>query len=86
MKQSVVLVIVFLIIGLIIGYLIFGKINNKYVSVLSLLGFHKETFTGFLTKAGDKFGVFDKMRLNIVLFGLGGLIGGIIIGYFIKRR
>ena len=74
------------IIGNIVGLVINYILNNKYVSVLSLLGFHKETFTGFLTKAGDKFGVFDKMRLNIVLCGLGGLIGGIIIGYFIKRR
>ncbi len=86
MKQSAILIIVFLIIGLIIGYIIFGKINNRYISVLSLLGFHKDTFSGFFTKTGDQFGVFDKMRLNILFCGLGGIIGGIIIGTLLKRR
>ncbi|MBN2547275.1 MAG: hypothetical protein JXB50_15845 [Spirochaetes bacterium] len=86
MKQSFILIIVFLVVGLIVGYIVFGKINNKYVSILSLLGLHKDTLSGFLNKAGDKFGVFDKMRLNILLCGLGGIIGGIIIGSLSKRR
>jgi len=86
MKQAITFGIVLLIVGLIVGYAVFGKIGGRYVSILSIMGIHVKSVTGFFANVGDKFGAFDKIRTNIVLCGLGGLAAGFVLGLLYKKR
>jgi len=81
MKKIIIFGIIFLLLGLLIGYFIFAKVGNSYVSVKNLLGLSKGPGRAVLNKVlGIK-----KIRTNILFSGLAGLAIGIGIGAIKKK-
>jgi len=81
MKKIIIHFLVFGIIGLIVGYFLFGKIAGEYVSVSSLLDFSS---TG-LAKFGRKITGIETIKKDILISGSVGAIIGIIISYYRKK-
>ncbi len=80
MKQTITIVILFAIVGLILGYLFFGKIAGEYVSVSTLL----KPASNELVSLGQKLSGIDKVRNNIAICGgIGAILG--IIARFVKK-
>ncbi len=81
MKKLIIFILVFVIIGFITGYFLFGKIGNHYISIESLL----DLSGGGLEKFGKKLTGVQGIRKDILISGLAGAILGVIIGYFRKK-
>ena len=82
MKNAVILGLIFLIIGLIVGYIVFGKIGGEYISVTRIFGFKK----GFGNEILNTIMGIEKIRNNIILFGAGGFAVGFLLGILFKKR
>ncbi len=82
MKNSITLGIVLLIIGLIVGYIIFGKVAGQYISILNLLGLK----TDFGHKVLNAVIGIETIRINILLCGAGGFAAGFLLGTLGKKR
>lgn len=80
MKHSITIVLLFALIGLIAGYLFFGKIAGEYVSISTLL----KPASNDLVSFGQKISGITKVRNNIAMCGGIGAILGIIIRIFKK--
>ncbi|MFC2136980.1 hypothetical protein ACFLTE_02285 [Bacteroidota bacterium] len=81
MKKLLIYLLVFGVIGLIVGYFLFGKIAGEYVSLGSLLDFSSSG----LAKFGRKISGVEAIRKDILISGAVGAIVGIIIGYLKKK-
>jgi len=87
MKKAIILGLLLLIVGLIVGYLIFGKIGKHYIPIDKLLGIKannwlediKDTFTKPFISLGA-------MRTRIIICGGVGLIVGILLGLLFKEK
>ena len=89
MQKAIVLGVAFLIIGLIVGYMIYGKVNNRYIPVTTLLGMDDNLGHDILKEFGinvNKMRGFDRIKKNILLFGIGGLAAGILLGFASTRN
>ncbi|WP_439183279.1 hypothetical protein [Carboxylicivirga taeanensis] len=75
MKNSIIYVVVFAVLGLMIGYLFFGKIAGEYISVSTLI----KPASNELLAFGQKLSGVDKIRSNIAICGGIGAVIGIII-------
>lgn len=75
MKKTIVLILVFGILGLAAGYFIFGKIGDDYVSLKTIFGSTNKV--GSFLK--DVSGI-AKMKQNILISGGVGALIGLIIG------
>ncbi|OFX85912.1 MAG: hypothetical protein A2W99_17125 [Bacteroidetes bacterium GWF2_33_16] len=75
MKKTIILILVFSILGLLIGYLIFGKIGDEYVSIKTIFG----STSKFGTFLKDISGI-AKIKQNILISGGVGALLGLIIG------
>jgi hypothetical protein len=76
--QKIIFVLICAVIGMAIGYGIFGKIAGHYVSVSSLL-----TFGGnALQNAWSSVSGLTEMRNKILLCGAGGAV----VGYLLSTR
>ena len=80
MKQSLIIVLVFALIGLVAGYLFFGKIAGEYVSISTLL----KPASNDLVSFGQKISGITNVRNNIAICGGIGAILGIVIRLFKK--
>lgn len=81
MKKSILLIIVFAILGLIVGYLIFGRISGEYIDVDLIF---RESKSGIET-FGRKISGIASMRQNILISGGVGAIVGLIISLIRKK-
>ena len=75
MKKTIILILVLGILGLVLGYLIFGKIGSDYVSI--------KTIFGSTTKVGafvNEVTGISKIKQNILISGGIGALLGLIIG------
>lgn len=75
MKHSIVSVLIFALLGLIIGYLFFGKIAGEYVNISTLL----KPASNELVSLGQKISGIAKVRNNIAICGGIGAVVGIVI-------
>jgi hypothetical protein len=80
MKNFSIPILVLTIAGLVIGYLIFGKIAGEYLSLNAIFG----GSSGALESFGRKVAGLDSIRQNILLSGLGGAIVGLVY-HFVKK-
>ncbi len=81
MKKSVILILVFLIIGLVLGYLIFGRMAGEYVSLNAIFSQSKNVFESI----GRNIAGLEQMRQNILIsVGVGGVVG--LILSLIRRK
>ena len=75
MKKTLILVLILTILGLILGYIIFGKFSDDYVSLKIIFGSTNKV--GSIIK--EISGV-AKIRQNILISGGVGALVGLIIG------
>ena len=76
--QKIVFILICAVIGMAIGYGIFGKIAGHYVSVSSLLSFGGNA----LQNAWSSVSGLTEMRNKILLCGAGGAV----VGYLLSTR
>lgn len=78
MKRIGLLVIVCGILGLVGGYLLFGKVGNEYISISTLITGSEN----ILERAARSIAGIDEMRRNILLLGAGGAGIGLLASVF----
>jgi hypothetical protein len=76
--QKIVFILICAVIGMAIGYAVFGKIAGQYVSVNSLLSFGGNA----LQSAWSSVSGLAEMRNKILLCGAGGAV----VGYLLSTR
>lgn len=81
MKRTVLLILVFLIIGLVLGYLIFGRMSGEYVSFNVIFSQSENV----LESIGRNIAGLEQMRQNILISGGVGAVVGLIIS-LIRRK
>ncbi|MFP4019335.1 MAG: hypothetical protein ACLFUH_08795 [Bacteroidales bacterium] len=81
MKKSILFIIIFAILGLIVGYLIFGRISGEYVDIDLIF---RESQSG-IEKFGRKISGIATMRQNILISGGVGAVVGFIISLVRKK-
>ncbi|MBU1214957.1 MAG: hypothetical protein KKF58_01690 [Gammaproteobacteria bacterium] len=79
--RTVAFLLVFAVIGLAVGYGIFGKIAGHYVSVNSLLSFGGNA----LQNAWGAVSGLTEMRNKILLCGAGGAVVGFLLASRLKK-
>ncbi|MBI9068856.1 MAG: hypothetical protein JEZ09_16285 [Salinivirgaceae bacterium] len=81
MKKLSVFILLFGILGLIIGYLYFGKIAGEYLSVNALFG----NTGGSIGEFGRKLSGIQSIKQNIFISGgVGGVLGAVV--YYLKKK
>ena len=81
MKKSVTLIVVFAIIGLVLGYLIFGRISGEYVGLDVIFNQSDNA----IESLGRQLAGIQKMKQNILISGGGGAIVGFVISLIRKK-
>lgn len=81
MKKTILFVIAFGILGLIVGYVLFGKIAGEYASLKAIFGANGNAFESF----GRKISGLTQIKHNILISGGIGLILGLVIKYVKKK-
>ncbi|MFP4425344.1 MAG: hypothetical protein ACLFPP_02715 [Spirochaetaceae bacterium] len=81
MKRIATLLIVCAVIGLVTGYLVFGKIGNEYIAISTLITGSEN----ILERAARRIGGIEEMRRNILLMGFGGAVVGLVAALFTPR-
>ena len=81
MKKPVLFIVVFAIIGLIVGYLIFGRISGEYVD-LNLI--FQQADSGIET-FGRKLSGIATMKQNILISGGVGAVVGFVVSLLSKK-
>lgn len=82
MNRILVFALVLGALGLVVGYLIFGKIAGEYVSLGALLGLGD----GLLSRLSQAVVSISDVRQNILVSGAVGLGIGIVAGAVVSRR
>jgi hypothetical protein len=80
--RAIIIVAVFGIGGLVLGYVIFGKIGGEYVDLNVILS----TNNNFLQKALHSIAGIDAMRSKILWCGAGGALLGFLFELFSGKR
>jgi hypothetical protein len=81
MKRILSYVIFFAIIGLVVGYLLFGKIAGEYVNIKTIFGSASNPFESF----GRNISGLTSMKQNIFISGgIGAVLGFVIV--LIRRK
>ena len=81
MKRTGLFIIVFIIIGLVLGYLIFGRIAGEYVSLKVVFGQSENV----LESIGRNISGLKEMKQNILISGGAGGVVGLILS-LIRRK
>jgi hypothetical protein len=79
--KKIVVIVLFVIIGLVFGYLVFGRIAGEYVDLNLIFA---QTDSG-LESFGRNIAGLTKMKQNILLSGGAGAILGFIISLIRKK-
>lgn len=88
MRNMIILVVVFGIVGLVLGYLIFGRraIGNELIPLGELFSAGESGVVGEIKGAvTDAIGYAEKRRNIYLSGGVGGVVG-LILGLVIRRR
>jgi hypothetical protein len=85
MKNIFVLILIFGILGIVVGYLLFAKIGGEYISLKYLFN-----SGGALQSLGEKFLGIDELKQNIkqnvmISGGVGGIVG-LFVYYILKKK
>ncbi|MFP4330098.1 MAG: hypothetical protein ACOC28_03695 [Alkalispirochaetaceae bacterium] len=78
MKRLGSIVLLCGVVGLVVGYLIFGRMGNSYVAISTLITGSEN----ILQRAARRVTGIDEMRRNILLMGAGGAVLGLVASGF----
>jgi hypothetical protein len=81
MKKNLLTVVAFTVLGLIVGYAIFGKWTGHYVSLKTLFTFGGNAFQ----RAFQSFSGIEDMRNKILLCGAAGAVIGVLLTFRLKK-
>ncbi|MFO7829490.1 MAG: hypothetical protein R6V23_12765 [Bacteroidales bacterium] len=81
MKRLILLILLFGILGLIFGYILFGKMGGEYINLKFLFQSAANPIESF----GRKIAGIEKIRQNIIISGVAGGILGVIL-YYIRKK
>ena len=79
--KNILSIAAFTVLGLIIGYAIFGKWAGDYVSLKTLFSFGGNA----LQKAFSSISGLEEIRNKILLCGLGGAVVGVLLTFKLKK-
>jgi len=95
MSKMIILILLFFIIGLSVGYAIFGQAGDSYIPIKNFVTFKgnhdTNTLKGVMQSLGNSIGEtlldMKTRRRNILITGLaGGLLGAVLYGFTQKKR
>lgn len=75
MKRTVIFILVFIVIGLVLGYFMFGRIAGEYVSIGTIFGESDNA----LESLGRNISGLTEMKQNILITGGAGGVLGLIL-------
>jgi len=75
MKKAIIWILVLGILGLVVGYIIFGSMNGEYVSLKTIFGSTNKVGAFFKDISG-----IARMKQNILISGGIGALMGLILG------
>ncbi len=81
MKNIVLFIIIFAIIGLVAGYLIFGRIQGEYIDISLIFANEK----GIIKSFGRQLAGITTMKQNILISGGVGALIGFLLNYTRKK-
>ncbi|HKK81228.1 MAG TPA: hypothetical protein VJ909_03210 [Prolixibacteraceae bacterium] len=81
MKKTIIFILIFLVIGLVLGYLIFGRMSGEYVSLNAIFSQSENV----LESIGRNIAGLEQMRQNVLISGGVGAVLGLIIS-LIRRK
>ncbi|MGM0497364.1 MAG: hypothetical protein ACQESJ_05560 [Bacteroidota bacterium] len=81
MKRTGLFIFVFVIIGLVLGYLIFGRIAGEYVGLEAIFS----DSSNFIKSVGRNITGLEQMKQNILISGGAGGVLGLILS-LIRRK
>ena len=82
MRNVLVLGVVFGVVGLVVGYLIFGRAFGELVPIVDIF----RPADGLFDEIGGAFRGIKEMRQSILVSGGVGIVFGVVLGAFLKRR
>lgn len=82
MRNIVVLGIVFGIVGLVVGYLIFGRAFGELVPIVDIF----RPAGNLFEQLGEAVRGIEEMRQNILISGGVGLVCGVVLGILLNKR
>ena len=82
MRNIVVLGIIFGIVGLVVGYLIFGRAFGELVPIADIF----RPAGNLFEQLGEAVRGIEEMRQNILISGGVGLACGVVLGIFLNKR
>ncbi|MFW6215578.1 MAG: hypothetical protein ACOC45_06485 [Alkalispirochaetaceae bacterium] len=82
MKRLGSIVLLCGVVGLVVGYLIFGRMGNSYVAISTLITGSEN----ILQRAARRVTGIDEMQRNILLMGAGGAVLGLVASGFAPGR
>jgi len=75
MKRTVIFILVFIVIGLVLGYFMFGRMAGEYVSLGTIFGESDNALESF----GRNISGLTEMKQNILISGGAGGVLGLIL-------
>ncbi|MBS2097678.1 hypothetical protein [Carboxylicivirga linearis] len=81
MKRKALIIVILTLLGLIFGYLLFGKIAGEYVKISTIFS----NSGGSLGDFGRSITGISKIRNNILISGSAGFVLGIVL-IFVKKK
>jgi len=81
MNRNILSVLGFAVLGLIIGYAIFGKLLGDYVSLKTLFSFGGNAFHRAFQSVSD----IEEIRNKVLLSGVAGAVVGALLTFKLKR-
>ena len=81
MKKNFIIILLVTLLGLIVGYLLFGKIAGEYIDITTIFS----NSGGDLGDFGRNISGISKMRHKIMISGGAGFVLGIIL-LFVKKK
>lgn len=80
-KKSIFSILAFAVLGLIIGYALFGKWAGEYVSLKTLFSFGGNVFQNTFRSVSG----IEEMRNKILLCGAVGAVAGVLLTFRLKK-
>jgi len=81
MKKNLISIAAFAVLGLIVGYTIFGKLAGNYVSLNTLFSFGGNA----IQRAFESISGIEDMRNKILLCGVAGAVVGVLLTFRLKK-
>ncbi|MCU4165194.1 hypothetical protein [Carboxylicivirga caseinilyticus] len=81
MKRNILIILILTVLGLLLGYLLFGKIAGEYLSISTIFS----NSGGSLGDFGRNITGISKIRNNILITGGAGFVLGIVL-LFVKKK